>query len=121
MLMPADSTTMVSTTCMLPLLFTVMRESNELIRSVSFWAAADTANSKARKQPAKKFFMEVRLNYSLAAGWLEEQSCVRSKLSYRRCLVFTHPPGNNLGTIVILAPHWTASHAPQYCQLPGVR
>src|ERR1041385_6445781 len=94
MAMHADSTTTVLTTCMLPSVLTVIRESNELIRSVSVsvsvWAAAGTANSKAKKA-AKKFFMEVRLNYSLAAGRLEEQSCIPVK-TLLPALPDLHPP-----------------------------
>jgi hypothetical protein len=57
---------------MLPSLFTVIRESNEDIRSV--WAAAGAIASRARKQAAKKFFMGVRLTIALLPAGKEEQN-----------------------------------------------
>ena len=110
---------MVSTTCMLPSVFTVIRESNEEIRSV--WAAAVAHSSKARRQAITRFFMEVRLTISsLLTGRKNKVAC-GSELAHQSGLVRPDASGNNFRAIVILTPHGTAGHASQHCNLPRVR
>src|SRR5689334_6241566 len=116
---PADSTTMVSTTCMLPSEFTVMRESNERIPSV--WAPAGAASSKARTHAIKKFFMESMIDYNSACTQPEGKNWRGSGLAHRRGLVRAHPADDHFRAIVILSAHGTAGHAAQHRNLPGMR
>ena len=54
--------------------------------------------------------------------WLREKQLSGNliRLSYRRCLIFTYTPGDNLSAIVILSAHGAAGHSAQHCDLPSV-
>src|SRR5437660_10173297 len=115
---PAESTTIVSTTCMLPSVFTVIRESNEHIPSVC--AAAGTAASRAR-QAIRNFFMEVSdLTIALLRDGWKRKNYGGSELAHGRGLVRADPAGNDFCAIVILTAHRTAGHATQNGDLSGM-
>src|SRR5437899_10857643 len=116
---PADSTSMVSCTSMLPSGFTAIRESNERIRSVSvsLWAMAAAAR-KAKQHTIKRFFIELVTDY-ISTGVLQKGQSL-SGLSYRSGLVLAHAAGDNLRAEVVFAAHGTTGHTAQDGELASV-